>query len=199
MRKLFWTAATLVAALTACVSHPTRIEERKRVDVDPDTFVGRYAFDADDLVAIKNVNGKIVALRTAQPEKTLVAVGANELVNPEDGETYVFDKDSVTVDGVTAKRTRVAPPFDMMLRDPATGIENYKLLDPALATEERLRVRGNALRKQGRTAAAVMLLKLNTEKHPQSAAAWDALAAAQLADGDTAGAAESRKRAEGLK
>ena len=59
--------------------------------------------------------------------------------------------------------------------------------------------RGNALLKQRHTAAAVLLLKFNTEKHPQSAAAWNALAAAQLADGDTAGAAESRKRAEGLK
>jgi CubicO group peptidase (beta-lactamase class C family) len=167
---------------------------RRLAKVDPESFTGRYAFDADDLLAVRAVNGQVIVARTAGEEKRLDALTPTELVNREDGETYVFGKDSVTVGGVTAKRTREAPPSDLITRDVDTGIAYFRGLDTTLLTEERLRMRGVSLRKRGNLPAALALLKLNAEMHPASAAAHDALATTQLAAGDAAGARVSSQK-----
>lgn len=169
-------------------------EPRRLVKVDTEPFAGRYAFDADDLLTVRAAGAQLVVTRTAGEEKRLDALSATELVHRADGEKYVFGKDSVTVNGITAKRTREAPPSDLITRDVDTGVAQYRRLDPSLLTEERLRARGVALRKRGNLPAAIGLLKLNVELYPASAAARDALATAQLAAGDAAGARASSQK-----
>jgi len=161
-----------------------------------DRFVGRFALDRDDVLHFRPVPPHVSLRRTALKEVRLEVVSANELVNRETGEQYVFDFDGdlVKIGEASAQRTRVASPFDIIGRDVATGIAEYGRLDASLLSEERLRVRGVALLEAYNVPAAVALLKLNTERHAGSAAAHDALATAQLAAGDTAGARLSSQK-----
>lgn len=168
---------------------------RKPVAVDASKFAGRYRVDPDDVVRFRGDGGQLALTRTGVfAEARLDAVGENELVDRDTGTTYVFANDAVTFGGVTAKRTREAIPAELTDRDPPTGITNYGLADQAYLAEERLRARGVVFLRRSNYGAAVAILKLNVERHPQSAAAHDALATAQLAANDKAGARASSQR-----
>ena len=166
--------------------HPPPARALTNDDLEP--FVGRYAFDADDVVRFRMVNGRFVATRTGVArEMPLDAVGPNEAVDRDTGVAYVFGKDSVRVNGVTATRTRESIPTERIERDARMNID-YKRIDPALVTEERLRARGEMYLVRSNYGAALSIFEFNAERHPQSAAALDALARAQLAMNDAAGA-----------
>lgn len=168
---------------------------RAPAQVNLESFTGRYAFDADDVVRFRMAGGRLVATRTGVArEARLDALGPNELVDRDTGTRYLFGKDSITVDGVAATRTRESTPTERIEWDAGMTIDYAKRLDPALVTEERLRARGLAYLKRSNYGAALAILKFNAERHPQSAAAHDALAAAQLAMNDPAGARASSQR-----
>ncbi len=140
------------------------------------------------------MNGRLVATRTGViREAPLDAVGANELVDRDTGTTYVFANDTVTVDGVTATRTRESIPTDRIERD-ARMVVDFTRIDPALLSEERLRARGEMYLARRNYGAALAILQFNVERHPDSAAAHDALATAQLAMNDAAGARASSQK-----
>jgi len=194
------TAAPLVDEIVRAVAKEYRWPDgaskpRKLVTVDASKFGGRYKVDPDDVVRFRADGAQLVLTRTGVPaESRLDAVGDNEFVDRDTGVTYVFANDAVTFGGVTAKRTREAVPADLTDRDPPTGVLNYTLIDPKYLTEERLRARGVAFLRRSNYGAALAILKFNVERHPQSAAAHDALATAQLAASDKAGARASSQR-----
>lgn len=175
-------------------SHDT-VVPRKAVKVDASRFAARYRVDPDDVVRFRADGAQLIQTRTGVvTESRLDATGDNEFVDRETGTTYVFANDSVTFGGITAKRTREAIPAELTDRDPPTGVMNYGLIDQAYLTEERLRARGIVFLQRSNYGAAVAILKLNVERHPQSVAAYDALAGAQLATNDKAGARISSQR-----
>lgn len=170
-------------------------EPRKLVVTDPSKFAGRYRVDPDDVVRFRVAGSQLVLARTGVAGETaLDAIGANEFADRDSGVVYVFTDGGVTFNGITAKRTREAIPTEITERDPPTGILHYDLLDPKYGTEERLRARGEVFLAQRNDRAALAMLKLNAERHPQSAAAHDALATAQLAVNDVEGARASSRR-----
>ncbi|HEX8407890.1 MAG TPA: hypothetical protein VF883_03430 [Thermoanaerobaculia bacterium] len=193
-------AATLADEIVRAVARDYRwstatAAPRKSVTVDASKFAARYKLDPDDVVRFRSDGAQLVLTRTGVlAEGRLDAVGDNEFVDRDTGTTYVFANDTVTFGGLTAKRTREAIPAELTDRDPPTGVMNYGFIDKAYLTEERLRARGIAFLRRSNYGAAVAILKLNVERHPQSAAAHDALATAQLATNDKAGARASSQR-----
>jgi hypothetical protein len=171
------------------------VAPRNAVTVDASKFAARYRVDPDDVVRFRSDGAQLIMTRTGVlAEARLDAVGDNAFVDRDTGTTYVFANDAVTFGGITATRTREAIPAELTDRDPPTGVMNYGFADKALQTEERLRARGVAFLRRSNYGAAVAMLKLNVERHPQSAAAHDALATAQLAANDKAGARASSQR-----
>lgn len=193
-------AATLAGEIVRAVAKDYRwsggtVAPRKSVTVDASKFAGRYRVDPDDVVRFRGDGAQLVLTRTGVlTEARLDAVGDNEFVDRDSGAAYVFAGDAVTFGGVTATRTREAIPADLTDRDPPTGVMNYGYVDKAYLTQERLRARGIAFLRRSNYGAAVATLELNVERHPQSAAAHDALATAQLAMNDKAGARASSQR-----
>jgi hypothetical protein len=171
----------------------------KLAKADPEKVAGRYGFDRDDVVTVRPSGGRLLAKRTMMPDVFLDPLSETEYVNRETGELYIFRGDAVKVGDAIATRTRTSVPLELAVLDIGVAIEEYKNLPPELRTEERLRKRGLWLLKQGHRKQAVQLLQLNVDKHPKSAAALDALASAQQANGDTAAArASSQKVLEAL-
>lgn len=166
---------------------------RTIIKSDSEVFRGRFLFDKDDLLTIKAIRGHLAAIRTAKPDAFLDIVAPNELVDRETGESYLFDGNTVKVGNAIATATRETIATDIMTRDIDQGIAQYETLDAALVTDDRLRARAEWLEKRDRPAAALALLKYDVKRHPQSAAALDALARAQEKNGDTAGARETSK------
>lgn len=170
-------------------------QPRQSVTVDASKFAARYRVDADDVVRFRGDGSQLVMTRTGVlTEARLDAVSDNAFVDRDSGTTYVFADEAVTFGGITAKRTREAVPAELTDRDPPTGVMNYGFADKAVQTEERLRARGITFLRRSNYGAALATLKLNVERHPQSAAAHDALATAQLATNDKAGARASSQR-----
>jgi CubicO group peptidase (beta-lactamase class C family) len=164
-------------------------EPRKRVDVDPAPFAGRYRIDADDVLTVRVTGRDLIASHTLGEEFSLIPIGPNEFTRRDADEQYKFDGSLVRIqDGSLT-------PAELLEADRVEeGMAAYRKLDPSLLDEERLRARGVALRKRGKTAAAVALLAFNAELHPRSAAAWDALASAQVTDDNVAGAKISSRK-----
>lgn len=168
---------------------------RKSVTVDASKFAARYKIDPDDVVRFRSDGAQLILTRSGVfGETRLDATGENEFVDRDTGTTYVFQDDAVTFGGITARRTREAVPTDLTDRDPPTGVMNYGFVAKAYLAEERLRARGMVFLRRSNYGAATAILKLNVEQHPQSAAAHDALATAQLATNDKAGARSSSQR-----
>lgn len=185
----------LVLALPLLVHCATRVEPPKAVPLpDVTNIVGRYAYDADDVIAFKADGDRLAMTRTAHAPVMLETRSATEFVDRETGTTYVFGRDMVTVGGATLQRTRAAIPFELLMREPKLGVMQYELANVLVLGEERLRARGEWLRQQGKGSAAVALLQFNVERHPGSAAAHDALATAHLAANDAAAARASSQK-----
>lgn len=161
---------------------------------DVTNIVGRYAYDADDVLTFKVDGDHLTVTRTAQPAARLEVVSPTELVNRETGQKYTFGKDTVTTGGVTLQRTRAAIPFDLLPRDPKLGVMQYELLDAKILTEDRLRMRGVWMLDQGNRPAALALLKFNAERNAKSVLAHDALATAQVMANDAAAARVSAQK-----
>jgi hypothetical protein len=161
---------------------------------DVTNIVGRYAYDADDVLTFKVDGDRVTVTRTAQPPARLEAVSPTEFINRETGQKYVFGKDAVTTGGVTLQRTRAAIPFDLLPRDPKLGVAQYELLEGNALTDERLRLRGVWMLDQGNRPAALALLTFNAERNAKSALAHDALATAQIMANDAASARVSAQK-----
>lgn len=148
-------------------------EPKQLVKIDVTPFAGRYRVDVDDMLTVRAEGDHLIAQRTAEKPFRLDAVGPNEFTRRDEDEQYVFRADQVTFGDVTAPRTN----------EGELPVSAYRTLN---LSEEQLRARGIARK-------SLELLALNTELHPRSAAAWDALATAQLAAGDRAGARKSSR------
>jgi hypothetical protein len=157
-------------------------------------IVGRYAYDADDVLTFKVDGDQLTVTRTAQSTARLDIVSPTEFVNRETGQKYAFGKDTVTTGGLTLPRTRSAIPFDLLPRDPKMGVMQYELLDAKVLTDERLRTRGVWMLDQGNRPAALALLKFNAERNAKSAMAHDALATAQMMANDAVAARVSAQK-----
>ena len=170
-------------------------ETRKLVATDPSKFAGRYRVDPDDVASFRAAGSQLIVRRTGVIGETpLDPIGVNEFADRDSGVVYVFADDQVAFAGITAKRTREAIPAEITERDPPTGVLGYDFVDRKYVTEERLRARGMVFLEQRNYRAALAMLKLNAERHPESAAAHDALATAQLAMNDVEAARASSRR-----
>lgn len=87
-----------------------------------------------------------------------------------------------------------------LLRQQGNTAEADKLMNEAtpMATEAELNVYGYQLIAQGQIDKAIEILALNTQRHPESANAWDSLGEAYVTKGDKDKAIASFKKSLGM-
>ncbi|HKO59049.1 MAG TPA: serine hydrolase domain-containing protein, partial [Thermoanaerobaculia bacterium] len=156
-------------------------EPKKLVAVDVKPFAGRYRVDADDVLTVRAEGDHLMAERTAGKPFRLDAISASEFTRRDEDEQYAFTADAVAFGETTAKRDEAKIAYELPIGE---ALAAYRALN---LDEEQLRARGIARK-------SVELLALNTELHSKSAAAWDALATAQLAAGDEKAARRSSQQ-----
>ena len=155
--------------------------------------VGRYQFDSDGAVTVKEEEGRLVADVTRMPRVEIVPIAQDEFVIVEDGSRVKFVKGPTSAEdtlrvssGVsTTKAYRIGPeqkiPYEYLQAgefDEAVGrykaIKKSKPSDPVVQ-ESRLNALGYELLRQSNVKGALLVFTLNTELYPESANVWDSL------------------------
>jgi tetratricopeptide (TPR) repeat protein len=177
-------------------------------------LAGRFQVSPDDVAEVRETDGRWTVEDPAPGVREVFPISGEELVARTilparfrlvPGKDAAGDTLVITSGDVEVKAPRVSAeqriPFEYLAAgDVEEGVRLYRALkerDPASPDlrEERLNRLGYALLGGNKPAAAVALLKLNTEWHPGSWNAHDSLAEAYLTAGDRQHAIESYEKA----
>ena len=185
----------------------------RRAALSPESlarFAGRYRIGPDSVLTVTPSGGDLAAKVTLAGDFTLIPISADAFVRRDEETRYTFRDGSVAVeeDGKTREAKRLAPGEQLPVEDLAAGrleaaVAGYRAMqkanpsDPAVA-ETRLNQVGYGLLGDKKIDAAIAVLRLNMELHSASANAWDSLAEATEASGDTAAAIALYRRALAL-
>jgi CubicO group peptidase (beta-lactamase class C family) len=187
----------------------------ERFAIAPETLrrmVGRYQFDSDGTITLKENEGRIMADVTRTARIELLPIAQDEFISLLDGTRGKFIKgtaqgeDSLRINqGLSViKAYRVGEdqrvPYDYLLAGAfEEAVSRYKAIkksapsDPAVQ-ESRLNSLGYELLRQSKPKEAIVIFTLNTELYPQSSNVWDSLGEAEAAAGEKELAVKNYKK-----
>lgn len=178
---------------------------------DGETAPGRYRYNGEQVVKVVLESGKLYMEYIGSPRIELVPVGDGRFVRRERVApvTFGFDADGnpelafELPDGKFQRHPHLPDdqpmPRELLLGSdwPSAVVAYRKLVEAKdeAASEAYLNNEGLGLAEAGRFAAAIKVLRLNTELYPDSANTWDSLGQAYLQSGDKAMAREFYQKA----
>ena len=177
----------------------------ERFAIAPETLkriVGRYQFDSDGTITLKEDEGRLTADVTRMARTELVPIAQDEFISMLDGTRGKFIKgptpgeDTLRISGGVSvfKAYRVGEdqrvPYEY-LRAGAfeEAVSRYKAIkksapsDPVVQ-ESRLNSLGYELLRQNKLKEALVVFTLNTDLYPQSSNVWDSLGEAYAGAGE---------------
>jgi CubicO group peptidase (beta-lactamase class C family) len=205
--ELFGELGRAIAAEYGWEGQLPPIEEVPADDTTLDALEGRYANPLLATVTVKRNGRRLLLHQVGATEMSeLVSVGSGTFVGLDSGNNFRLDPTTrglaVSRGSRSATLRRLAPeettPFLQLeagrLDRAATEFKRVYATNPdhPLLGQEMLNDLGmELLLHQGNVPAAVTVLRVNTELHPNSAAAFDSLGRACMRAGDKAGAVKA--------
>ena len=195
----------------------TSSESNQIISLPPEKmkqYVGRYLWDVDDVLTIKEENGHFYANMPYFPKAEIFSVSEQKVIIKDNDFTikivtqqepksdYLVISGKYVMDTIFATRIdeNYHTPFENLIlgniNDAITAYKDIHKTDPlnTAVAETRFNTMGYDFLSKEKINEAIAIFKLNTELYPQSANAYDSLGEAYMKTGDKKNAIKNYKK-----